>query len=132
MGISRSRIKNIINSANEKLKKYLKEFNFSSNLEKKAEIKKQEIEINKLNTSKNKLIKIINESDRNVMKEIFNNIDNFEKKVVFMYCGINLKKAYDIKSICKELDLDEDSVEDIIETTINKIANLVNKKTRRS
>ena len=132
LGINKNRIKTILNAANEKLKIQLKEFDLYSYLEKKEDLKKQEIEIDRLKVNKNKLLTAVKENERLLLKQVFDKIDSFEKRVLFLYCGIGYKKEHNIKYISKEMDLDEESVEEIIETTFNKVFNLLGKKKRKN
>ena len=84
-----------------------------------------------MHEKKKQLLNIIKEYDRKFLKEVFDKIDDEEKRIVFKYCGINMIKSYDVKYISKEMNVDEESVKDIIKTTIDNICDLINKKNNK-
>ena len=54
-------------------------------------------------------------------------MDKREKKTLFMYLGIGMKHPYSIKEISKLIEIEEESIEQIINTTIDNVIKKVNK-----
>ena len=129
LGINKYTVKKIIENTTKKLKVFLKEFKNDYEFKDDKQIKKEiEYETNELHEKKKKLLNIIKKYDRKYLKEIFEKIKDDEKRILFMYCGVNKMKSYDLKYISKEMEIDEESVKEIIKKAVDNICYLIDKK----